>query len=105
MVTPDGSLQLTPNRDTITYLQKGTKIFDADKTKQILAFSGIPKNHGQETEVDVSKIVDATKKSTNEIKKAILSRPEHRTILTKRGLRNVYKNGSTWNNYKNNLLN
>ncbi len=105
MVTPDGSLQLTPNRDTITYLQKGTKIFDADKTKQILAFSGMPKSQGQETQIDVSKIVDATKKSTSEIKKAILSRPEHRTVLTKRGLRNVYKNGSTWNNYKNNLLN
>lgn len=105
MVDPSGKLMLTPNRDTVTYLQKGTQIIDAAKTKNILA--GAAMNEAKEMgtfvsyNIDIDKVVKATKESTKELKDAFNKRPEHRTILTKSGLRSMVARGNKWIAYKN----
>lgn len=105
MVTPDGKLTMSPKTDTITYLQKGTKIFDADKTKAILAAStvaGVPdKGTFVTNNIDIERLVKATKDGTKELKDMFNKKVEHRTILTKSGLRNIVVRGNKWNDYKN----
>lgn len=105
MVTPSGELMLTPNRDTVTYLQEGTQIFNAHKTKQILAgnsVSGIKENGTFITNnnFDASVIVKATKESAREIKETIRKSSGKGTIVTKSGFREYgYGSGKKWSDY------
>ena len=59
----------------------------------------------QNEQFDVRELIKAGDRNAASMQKAFNSRPEHKTILTKRGLRSVYSNGAKWNNYKNGLLN
>jgi len=105
MVDPRGNLMMTPNRDTVTYLEKGTQIFDAAKTRNIMANASMSGAKEMSTfvnyTVDIDKMVKATKDSTRELKEAFNKRPEHRTILTKSGLRSMVTRGNKWIDYKN----
>lgn len=108
MIDRSGNIGLSPATDTVAYLQKGTQIIDAEKTKAIFANAGVSDalNHTKNTNnIDLSAIINSNKEMGEKIEKAIKSRPEKNTILTKAGLRYTYSNGKKWNDYRNRNLN
>lgn len=101
MIDPSGSVGLSPGSDTLTYLNKGTKIIDADRTKALL--SGLDLQ-GRGT-FDTSKLEDASEKQTRAIVNALKGQRTQTTILSKRGLRNEHRRNRDLNSYIKRLLN
>lgn len=106
MVGPDGNVSLTPHGDTLTYLQKGTKIFDANKTKQILASASLPKGDREAgTSLDLMKLIQAGEDQTRKLERAFKGgKSQAGTILTDRGIRKYSSRSSNIKNYINRLL-
>ena len=106
IISPTGDASLTPDRTTLTYLEKGSKIYTASQTREMLANMSITGGNMSNTyEVNMTALIEEQKKSTKELKDAFLNKPEYRTILTERGLKGSYARSKKWNNYKNSLLN
>lgn len=106
IISPTGDVSLTPDRTTLTYLEKGSKVYTASQTREMLANMSITGGNMSNTyEVNMTALIEEQKKSTKELKDAFLNKPEYRTILTERGLKGSYARSKKWNNYKNSLLN
>lgn len=101
MVKPDGTAQLTPPTDTLAYLDKGTKIYNARETKSILSGQ---KGIDSMKVINFDKLIVEQKRSTSELKKSFRDNASQ-TMITKEGLRVVHARNSKLKNYlsKNNL--
>lgn len=101
MVKPDGTAQLTPPTDTLAYLDKGTKIYNARETKSILSGQ---KGIDSMKIINFDKLIVEQKRSTSELKKSFRDNASQ-TMITKEGLRVVHARNSKLKNYlsKNNL--
>jgi hypothetical protein len=101
MVKPDGTAQLTPPTDTLAYLDKGTKIYNARETKSILSGQ---KGIDTMKVVNFDRMINEQKRSTSELKKSFRDNASQ-TMITKEGLRVVHARNSKLKNYlsKNNL--
>lgn len=109
MITPSGDIGLTPSSTTLTYLEKGTKVINAEKTKEILATMSLSTGEKDGSiynySLNLDSLIKEHRKSTKEIRSAILNKPEYTTILTERGLKSSFYRSKKWINYKNRLLN
>lgn len=101
MVKPDGTAQLTPPTDTLAYLDKGTKIYNARETKSILSGQ---KGIDSMKIINFDKLIIEQKRSTSELKKSFRDNASQ-TMITKEGLRVVHARNSKFRDYlsKNNL--
>ena len=101
MVKPDGTAQLTPPTDTLAYLDKGTKIYNARETKSILSGQ---KGIDSMKIINFDKLIIEQKRSTSELKKSFRDNASQ-TMITKEGLRVVHARNSKLKSYlsKNNL--
>ncbi len=101
MVKPDGAMELTPPTDTLTYLERGTKIYNARETKSILSGQ---KGIDSMKVINFDKLIVEQKRSTSELKKSFRDNASQ-TMITKEGLRVVHARNSKLKNYlsKNNL--
>lgn len=93
-VTPDGKLGLTPPVDTIMNLEEGTKIFNANETKRILA--------GQSDSFGSAEIVNAIHENnitTKELIRAFKSHQVNSTLITKSGWRSQAMKVDSFNKY------
>lgn len=90
MISPDGQMSMSGDTDTLTYLQKGTKIFTADETKKILAASSIPKGDREAgTSFDLMPLINNNNNNFQKLIKSVESSKKQTggTILTDRGIR------------------
>ena len=96
---PDGTEALTPNRDTLAWLPKGTEVLTNEQTKRYLAKQAMQDVGGrQAVSVDLSPLVKQQALTNAQLKK--MQRPQSRgTILTRSGLVNIHKSGTKWSNY------
>lgn len=107
-INPDGTTELTPGTASLTYLKKGTKIIPADITKNLINQSMLA-NAGSiqfKNEVDfdrhTSRMIDAYRSETKDLKKAIASRAENYVSITEGGFKTSVKKSGGWYNYINN---
>lgn len=89
MIKPNGEMLLTPNTDTITYLQKGTKILTHEQTKKALARKTLDiNNSGKHAEsINFDKLILEQRRSSQEIKKAVAGSKYYGTAITSRGFK------------------
>lgn len=85
-IDPDGKMSLTPGKETITYLQKGTQIIPHEQTKRILAKKSLEGfDGGSVSYVNFDKMIQESKRSTKEIAGAVGKSRSFGTIVTKKG--------------------
>lgn len=96
---PDGSEVLTPNRDTLAWLPKGTEVLTSDQTKRYLAKQAMQDVGGRQANtIDITPLVRQQALTNAQLKK--LQKPSTKgTVLTKNGLIHVHRNGTKWSNY------
>lgn len=105
MIEPNGNMLLTPDKDTVTYLQKGTKILTHEKTKRAFAqrslrnFDNRP-NVNKEFESNLSKLVDENKAHNKKMISSINKKSYFGTVITKDGWKSQTLNGQKLNNWK-----
>ncbi len=87
--TPSGEIGLSPNKASLTNLEKGTKIIPADETRRILASESLKVDSAGST-FDLYRMMRDNKEQTDRVIKAITGNKTPTTILTKRGLRNEH---------------
>lgn len=93
-INPDGTRELTPNQASLTYLKKGTQIIDHKQTMKMM-----------DTKRDShDALIAESRRGTNEIKKAIKSKPSSSLNITKDGIFSVYKMGNKVSKYHQKLL-
>ena len=100
-INPDKTMELTPPTDTLTYLERGTKIYNARETKSILSGQ---KGIDSMKVVNFDRMINEQKRSTSELKKSFRDN-QSQMIITKDGLRVVHARNSKLKSYlsKNNL--
>jgi hypothetical protein len=100
-INPDKTMELTPPTDTLTYLERGTKIYNARETKSILSGQ---KGIDSMKVINFDKMINEQKRSTSELKKSFRDN-QSQMIITKDGLRVVHARNSKLKSYlsKNNL--
>lgn len=100
-INPDKTMELTPPTDTLTYLERGTKIYNARETKSILSGQ---KGIDSMKVVNFDRMINEQKRSTSELKKSFRDNASQ-TMITKEGLRVVHARNSRLKSYlsKNNL--
>lgn len=105
MIEPNGNMLLTPDRDTVTYLQKGTKILTHENTKRAFAqrslrnFDNRP-NVNREFESNLSKLVDENKAHNKKMISSMNKKSYFGTVITKDGWKSQTLNGQKLNNWK-----
>lgn len=90
MIQPDGQMMLTPDRDTITYLKKGTQILTHDQTKKALAkgsLTGLVSGQNSNQNINFDQLLIEQRKQNKEIKKAVSSQKYFGTVITERGFK------------------
>lgn len=98
MITPSGDAMLTPAKETLTYLEKGTKIFTAGQTKKILEGQKSLDGMHAHYNIDLGQLVNEQRNSTRELKKAFKDNAS-KTFITKKGLHVVHSKNSNFNSY------
>jgi hypothetical protein len=93
-INPDGSTEMTPEKASLTYLKKGTQIIDHKKTMQLM----------DSKKGSFDAMVNEQRRGTEELKKAIKSKPSSSVNITKDGIYSVYKMGSRVSKYHQKLL-
>lgn len=97
-VSPSGKIQLSPDRPTLTYLEKGSKVYDGEETlKRLKNWPVKPPKLDVGTTSRNSDV--ALLNGLKRIEKAIASQKQYGTILTPRGLKGYMasqKNIDNW---------
>ena len=101
MVTPSGDLALTPSKPTVVDLEKGSKVFTADETKNMLgAFNNgaaqlvAPSPDNGITPADLQRHGD-------QITEAFESQAQHITTIGRRGVEEFMKHNGNKTKYYN----
>lgn len=103
MIDRSGNMALTPDRPTLTWLQKGTQIIPNHELKQTMfnqSVSSVTEYQAQ-PQIDINRLVDSYEKGTAELKKALKSQGRHTTIIGKSGIHYMYRKGASWKEYLN----
>lgn len=107
-INPDGTQELTPGTASYAYLKEGTKIIPADITKNLINQSMLANAGGvqfkNEADFDrhTSRMIDAYRAETKDLKKAISNRSENYVSITEGGFKTSVKKSGGWYNYINN---
>lgn len=88
MIDPDGSMKLTPDHDTVTYLKKGTTIKTAAETKRILARPDFYDKPNFDIKFSTSKLERLQEKQIAEsrLTRKAIAKGSAGTIITKSGI-------------------
>lgn len=81
--TPDHKFFLTPDKETLTYLPKGSNVYTNLETEEILSAKYQNDN------------IDLMIKEQKKTRLAILNQPRHNTLITSKGWRENVKKGNT----------
>lgn len=92
-VTPSGTIGMTPPRDTIMNLEEGTKIFNANETRRLMA--GARDNES----AIVGRLLEENTSSNRKLLKAIENNEVHSTLITKDGWRKQHNKISDFKKY------
>lgn len=96
MITPSGDVRLTPHKDTIMNLEKGTRIFNHSETKRILQ----GRTNIRESLMSLDGLKNSQKQGAKMIVKAIESNKKSpSTYITKEGWFNTQKQNSGFSKY------
>ena len=100
MIEPNGNMMLTPSTDTVTYLQKGTKILTHEQTKRALA-KGTLRGMDNRPSVnnDFRRFAEYNDRNTDKIVKAVSKTKSKGTFITKTGWNTTQINNDKFNNY------
>lgn len=98
MIDPSGSMSITPNKPTLTYLKKGTKIVGGDKFEQMINVPSMPLVDTKEG-ADLSRLIFSQESGNKRIIKAINGQKSHNTIITKGGWRNTQNKMNGFDKY------
>lgn len=97
-INPDGSLEITPSKSTLTYLEKGTQIIPHNELNMMLANAGIDPIIPN-VSIDISKLEDAITQGSNRTIKAIKSNRGKSLNITKGGWKETNRKIDKFNNY------
>lgn len=87
MISPSGRMSLSGDTDTLTYLERGTKVIPADETKRILASRSLSRKDGEGgTSFDLMPLLKNNNANFRSLIKSVEA-SKGGTILTSRGLR------------------
>ena len=104
-VEPSGKTSLTPDKATLTYLKKGTKIIPAGETRKLLHNSSADlARHKTSNDADIDKLNETYTKGVKELKKALEQQSTYSTTITKSGIRWMHKKGNSSQSYINRNL-
>lgn len=103
-IDPDGTKSLTPDRPTLTWLKKGTQIIPNHETKKMIVseqLAGMASitNYNQQGAIDEGRLAKAIGREIG--RNTPRKQPQSQTIITKGGMKHIYKNGSSWTEYIN----
>lgn len=106
MISPSGQVGLSGSTDTLTYLQKGTKVIPADETKRILASRSLSSGKDREggTTFDLMMWAKESERQNKMLMNTIKNKRNPTTILTKRGLRFEHRRNRNFEKRIKNLL-
>lgn len=102
MVTPKGEVKLTPKETTLTYLEKGTKILNAERTRRIMAGEMMPemRHNGW------SELVASNNRMSSEVAQAIGNIRQEKTIFRwdERGVTKWVRKSGSVNRWRNKYI-
>jgi len=90
MIAPDGSVGFSPEKASLTYLQKGTKIFPADVTRNIIDNMGFDSGSKQKR----NEVVEALEKNS-QILKSIENKPVTSVNIDSNGIGYITESKTT----------
>lgn len=76
-VTPKGQVGITPNTTTLAYLERGTKILNAEKTRRVIAGEMIP----EMKQAGWGALIASNNRMSNEVARAIGNIKQEKTIF------------------------
>jgi len=80
-INPDGSFELTPDKTTLTYLEKGTKIIPHHQLVSMMAKPD-KVNYAGASQVPWSELMDETRQNGKRIEKAIKSQMVNSAVMS-----------------------
>ena len=97
MIGPDGKIGLTPSNESLMNIDKGTKIFPADVTKEIMKYAAVATGLGSRAN-DSKLIVEMMARiddSTERLRRELKNKPVSSSILTPAGILTSTYKGNT----------
>jgi len=90
-IEPSGKMSLTPGKPTLTNLEKGTKIYPADITNELLKYSYVASAMPEATDSEILMMMG----ELGGIKRAIKNKPVTSSIITPAGILTATTRGNT----------
>lgn len=94
-IDPKGGVSLTPDTESLTYLQKGTQIVPADITEQFLKYSYVKSAMPGQDEKIIEQIMQRLEKSNDRLAREIRHKPVVQSTLTPGGIFTATIRGNT----------
>jgi len=96
LVGPDGKIGLTPDSATLMDIDKGTKIFPSDVTKELLRYIAIANGVGpSKDDRIILAVMQKMDRSNERLYQAIKNKPVTSSSLTPAGIRTLIHKGNT----------
>ena len=95
MIGPDGKIGLTPDSATLMDIDKGTKIFPADITKELLRYTTVANGVGSKDDRVILAVMQKMDQSNERLYQAIKNKPVSSSTLTPAGIRTMVYKGNT----------
>lgn len=95
LIDKQGHIGLTPGKESLAYLEKGTQVVPADITSQLLRYTNVMQGAGTADDAIIVALMDRLDGSIHGLKREIRNKPAVSSILTPGGILTAVHKGNT----------